>query len=72
MLVHHGEADARLVAAWPAYEAALKANKVTYAGYIYPAAQHGFHNDTTPRYDEAAAKQSWQRTLDWFNQHVRG
>ena len=72
MLVHHGEADARLVAAWPAYETALKAAGVTYAGYIYPAAQHGFHNDTTPRYSEANARLAWQRTLDWFNQHVRG
>jgi carboxymethylenebutenolidase len=71
MLVHHGEADARLVAAWPAYEEALKANRVTYEGYIYPTAQHGFHNDTTPRYNEAAAKLAWQRTLDWFNKHVR-
>jgi carboxymethylenebutenolidase len=71
MLVHHGELDTRLVEAWPAYEAALKANKVRYEGYIYPKANHGFHNDTTPRYDEAAAKLSWQRTLDWFNKHVR-
>jgi carboxymethylenebutenolidase len=72
MLVHHGEADARLVAGWPAYDAALTAAGVTHQGHIYPAAQHGFHNDTTPRYDEAAAKLSWQRTLDWFNTHVRG
>ncbi len=72
MLVHHGEADARLVAGWPAYDAALTAAKVTHQGFIYPGAQHGFHNDTTPRYDEAAAKLSWQRTLDWYNQHVRG
>jgi carboxymethylenebutenolidase len=71
ILVHHGEADTRLVMAWPEYEAALKANKITYEGYIYPKAQHGFHNDTTPRYDEAAAKQSWQRTLGWFNKHLR-
>jgi carboxymethylenebutenolidase len=71
VLVHHGQADTRLVEAWPAYEAALKANKVRYEGYIYPNAQHGFHNDTTPRYDEAAAKQAWQRTIDWFNKHTR-
>jgi carboxymethylenebutenolidase len=71
VLVHHGEADARLVAAWPAYEAALKANNIRYEGYIYPKGQHGFHNDTTPRYDEAAAKLSWQRTIDWFNKYVR-
>jgi carboxymethylenebutenolidase len=71
VLVHHGEADTRLVEAWPAYEQALKANKVRYEGYIYPKAQHGFHNDTTPRYDEAAAKLAWQRTVDWFNKHTR-
>jgi carboxymethylenebutenolidase len=71
VLVHHGEADKKLVEAWPAYEAALKANKIRYEGYIYPAAQHGFHNDTTPRYDEAAAKLAWQRTVDWFNKHLR-
>jgi carboxymethylenebutenolidase len=71
VLVHHGQLDTRLVEAWPAYEAALKANKVTYEGYIYPKANHGFHNDTTPRYDEAAAKLSWTRTVDWFNKHVR-
>jgi carboxymethylenebutenolidase len=71
VLVHHGGADTRLVEAWPAYEAALKANKVRYEGYVYPNAQHGFHNDTTPRYDEAAAKQAWQRTVDWFNKYTR-
>jgi carboxymethylenebutenolidase len=71
VLVHHGQADTRLVEAWPAYETALKANKVRYEGYIYPNAQHGFHNDTTPRYDEAAAKQAWQRTVDWFNKYTR-
>jgi carboxymethylenebutenolidase len=71
VLVHHGQADTRLVEAWPAYEAALKANKVRYEGYVYPNAQHGFHNDTTPRYDDAAAKLAWQRTVDWFNKYVR-
>ena len=71
VLVHHGELDTRLVEAWPAYEAALKENKIRYEGYVYPKANHGFHNDTTPRYDEAAAKQAWQRTLDWFNKYLR-
>jgi len=71
VLVHHGELDTGLVARWPAYEAALKANKVRYEGYVYPKANHGFHNDTTPRYDEAAAKLAWQRTLDWFNKYVK-
>ena len=71
VLVHHGELDTRLVAAWPAYETALKANSVRHEGYVYPKANHGFHNDTTPRYDEAAAKLAWQRTLDWFNKYLR-
>jgi carboxymethylenebutenolidase len=71
VLVHHGEADTRLVEAWPAYEAALKASNVRYEGYIYPKAQHGFFNDTTPRYDEAASKVAWQRTLGWFNKYLR-
>jgi len=71
VLVHHGEMDTRLAAGWPAYQSALAAAGVTHAGYIYPKAQHGFHNDTTPRYDEAAAKLAWQRTLDWFNKHLR-
>jgi carboxymethylenebutenolidase len=72
MLVHHGEADTRLVGTWPAYNSQMTAAKVTHEGFVYPAAQHGFHNDTTPRYNEAAAKLAWQRTLDWFNKYVRG
>lgn len=71
VLVHHGELDTRLVQAWPAYEAALKANNIRHEGYVYPKANHGFHNDTTPRYDEAAAKLAWQRTLGWFNKYLR-
>lgn len=71
MLVQHGELDTRLVEAWPAYEAALKAAGVRHEGYVYPKANHGFHNDTTPRYDEAAAKLAWQRTVDHFNKYLR-
>jgi carboxymethylenebutenolidase len=71
LLIHHGEKDERLVAAWPAYEAALKAAGVNYQGYIYPGAQHGFNNDTTPRYDEAAAKLAWERTVAFFNKYLR-
>jgi carboxymethylenebutenolidase len=71
ILVHHGEADTRLAATWPEYDAALTAAKVPHEGYIYSKAQHGFHNDTTPRYDEAAAKLAWQRTLAWFNKYVK-
>ena len=73
ILVQHGETDARLVAAWPAYEAALKNAGVTYEGYVYPGAGHGFNNDATPaRYNKPAADLAWQRTVAWFNKHVRG
>ena len=71
VLVHHGELDTRLAETWPAYDAALKAANVPHEGYIYPKANHGFHNDTTPRYDEAAAKLAWGRTVDWFNKYLR-
>ncbi len=72
VLVHHGETDTRLVEAWPAYEAALKAAGVTYEGHIYPGAGHGFNNDATPaRYNKVAADLAWKRTVAWFNKHVR-
>ncbi len=71
LLVHLAEHDERINAAWPAYEAALKANKVRYQVHKYAGTQHGFHNDTTPRYDEAAAKLAWSRTLELFKQHLR-
>jgi len=69
--VHHGSLDTRLAGTWPAYEAALKAAGVSYEGYIYEGANHGFHNDTTPRYDEANAKLAWSRTLACFNKNLR-
>lgn len=72
LLLHYASLDTRLTAGWPAYEEALKANQVTYTGYVYEGANHGFHNDTTPRYDEAAAKLAWRRTLDFFNKYLRG
>jgi carboxymethylenebutenolidase len=73
VLVHHGSEDKRLVDAWPEYEAALKAAKVTYEGYIYPNAVHGFNNDATPqRYNKEAADLAWKRTIAWFNKYVRG
>jgi carboxymethylenebutenolidase len=73
VLVHHGSEDKRLVDAWPEYEAALKAAGVTYEGYIYPNAVHGFNNDATPqRYNKAAADLAWKRTIAWFNKYVRG
>jgi carboxymethylenebutenolidase len=71
VLAHHGELDTRLAGGWPAYDAALTAAKVPHEGYVYPKANHGFHNDTTPRYDEAAAKLAWQRTLAWFTKYLR-
>jgi carboxymethylenebutenolidase len=72
VLVHQAELDTRLAATWPVYDAELTAAKVRHAGYIYAKANHGFHNDTTPRYDESAAKLAWQRTLAWFGTYVRG
>lgn len=72
LLIHYAGLDERINKGWPDYEAALKANKVRYTMHMYDNVNHGFHNDTTPRYDEAAAKLSWQRTLDFFNQHLRG
>lgn len=71
LLIHYAGADDRINAGWPAYETALKAAGVTYQAYIYPGVQHGFNNDTTPRYDEAAAKLAWQRTVEFFNAHLR-
>lgn len=73
ILVQHGALDTRLVEAWPAHEAALKAANVPYEGHIYPGAVHGFNNDATPeRYNQAAADEAWQRTIAWFNKYVRG
>jgi len=72
LLLHYASLDTRITGGWPAWEAALKANNVKYEGFVYEGANHGFHNDTTPRYDEAAAKLAWQRTLDFFNKNLRG
>jgi len=71
MLIHHGEKDERLVAAWPAYEAALKTAGVKYEGYVYPGAQHGFNNDTTPRFDKTNADLAWKRTLEFFAKNLK-
>ena len=64
--------DERINAGWPAYEAALKAAGAKYEAFTYPATQHGFNNDTTPRYDKAAADLAWQRTIAFFNKNLRG
>ncbi|MFP1755850.1 YghX family hydrolase [Lonsdalea quercina] len=70
LLIHYAELDTRINEGWPAYEEALKANNKTYAGYIYPGVNHGFHNDSTPRYDKAAADLAWERTLTWFRHYL--
>jgi len=72
LLIHYASLDERINAGWPAYEKALQENHKQYAAYMYEGTNHGFHNDTTPRYDEAAARLAWQRTLDFFNKHLRG
>lgn len=70
LLIQMGELDERINAGWPDFEAALKANDKVYEAYIYEGANHGFHNDSTPRYDEAMAKLAWDRTLGWFNTYL--
>ena len=71
LLIQYAENDDRVNAGWPAYEAALKANNVKYEVFKYPGTQHGFNNDTTPRYDAAAAKLAWERTVAFFKTHLR-
>jgi carboxymethylenebutenolidase len=70
LLIHYAGEDSRINAGWPAWEQALKKNGVRYREYTYPGVQHGFHNDTTPRYDEAAAKLAWSRTLAFFRENL--
>ncbi len=71
LLIHYASTDERINAMWPAYEAALKTAGVKYTMHMYPNTQHGFNNDTTPRYDEAAAKLAWGRTIEFFNANLR-
>src|SRR5215475_7038787 len=70
LLIQYAENDERINAMWPAFEAALKAANVQYEAYIYPGTQHGFHNNSTPRYNEAAAKLAWDRTIAFFKKHL--
>jgi carboxymethylenebutenolidase len=70
LLLHYAALDTRVNAGWPAYEKALKAAGVRYEAYIYPGVNHGFHNDTTPRYDQAAAELSWKRTIEFFRKNL--
>jgi carboxymethylenebutenolidase len=70
LLIQYAETDERVNAMWPAYESALKASNIQYQAYIYSGTQHGFHNNSTPRYQEAAAKLAWERTIAFFKKHL--
>jgi carboxymethylenebutenolidase len=70
LLIHYAELDTRVNEGWPAYEEALKKNGKTYQAFIYPAVNHGFHNDSTPRFDESAAKLAWSRTVAFFREQL--
>lgn len=70
LLLHFAELDTRVNQGWPAYEAALKENNKDYKAYMYPGVNHGFHNDTTPRYDKAAAELAWSRTIEFFREKL--
>jgi len=70
LLLHYAELDKGITEGWPAYETALKAAGKTYKGYVYKGANHGFHNDSTPRYDKADADLAWDRTIKWFRQYL--
>ena len=71
LLLHYAALDTRITEGWPPYEAALKENGKKYQAYIYENANHGFHNNTTPRYDKAAAELAWKRTIDFFNEYLK-
>jgi carboxymethylenebutenolidase len=71
LMLHYAGLDTRIDAGWPAYEAALKANGKKYQAFIYDNVNHGFHNDTTPRYDKAAAELAWSRTIDFFKENLK-
>jgi carboxymethylenebutenolidase len=71
LLIHYAGLDTHVNDGWPAYESALKENKKEYTVYIYPGVNHGFHNDTTPRYDKAAAELAWKRTIDFFTEKLK-
>jgi carboxymethylenebutenolidase len=71
LMIQSAENDERINAGWPAYEAALKAANVSYERHFYPGTQHGFNNDTTPRYDAPAAKLAWERTVAFFDKQLR-
>ena len=68
--IQNAELDKRILAGAPAFEKELKENNVTFESHVYPGVNHGFHNDTTPRYDESAAKLAWERTVAWFKKYL--
>ncbi len=70
LMIHYGALDKRINAGWPAFEAALKANAKEYSTFVYPGVNHGFHNDTTPRYDKVSAELAWSRTIEFFTQKL--
>lgn len=70
LLLHFAELDTRINAGWPDYENALRQHGKVYEAHVYPGVNHGFHNDTTPRYDEAAARLAWERTIAWFEKYL--
>jgi carboxymethylenebutenolidase len=71
LMLHYASLDSRVNEGWPSYEVALKEHKKEYTAYMYPDVNHGFHNDTTPRYDKAAAELAWQRTVDFFKKNLK-
>ena len=71
LLLHYAELDTRVNSGWPAYEKALKENNKEYTAYIYPGVNHGFHNDSTPRYDREAAELAWKRTVEFFSEKLK-
>lgn len=71
LMLHYASLDTRITAGWPPYEAALKENGKKYQGFVYENVNHGFHNDTTPRYDKAAADLAWKRTIDFFTENLK-
>ena len=71
LLLHYAGLDSNVNKGWPAYDSALKVNGKEHTAYVYPNVNHGFHNDTTPRYDKAAAELAWQRTIDFFKEKLK-
>ena len=71
LIIQSAETDERINASWPAFETALKAANIRYERHLYPGTQHGFHNDTTPRFNAEAAKLAWERTVAFFNKNLR-